>query len=66
MIEFILLIQMILTLVIVFLMLYMLLTRNNKKNTEPVKYSEEEYKTLEQYLNLLNYEGDPYDKEKSE
>ncbi len=66
MIEFILLIQMILTLIIVFLMLYMLLTRNNKKTTEPVKYSEEEYKTLEQYLNLLNYEGDPYDKEKSE
>ena len=64
MIEFILLIQMILTLNIVFLLLYMLLTRN-KKVTEHIEYSEDDMKTLQQYLNLLNYEGDPYDKEKS-
>ena len=64
MIEFILLIQMILTLIIVFLLLYMLLTRN-KKVTEHIEYSEDDMKTLQQYLNLLNYEGDPYDKEKS-
>ncbi len=68
MIEIIMLIQMILMIIIVFLLLYMLLVtkEKNKVVKEAVpEYSETDKKTVEQFLNLLNYEGDPYDKENS-
>lgn len=67
MIEIIMLIQMILMIIIVFLLLYMLVTKEkNKVVKEAVpEYSENDKKTVEQFLNLLNYEGDPYDKENS-
>ena len=53
--------------IIVFLLLYMLVTKEkNKVVKEAVpEYSENDKKTVEQFLNLLNYEGDPYDKENS-